>query len=334
MEKFSLLKRKIMSILSRNLCLIFCLLLLSSLGFGQINTNESKTDTAEKIQQERERVREIYNNPKNFDLFPAGNESVVKRVPRKTNEDEKPYTQEELEQIAKQLEPNPEDAARYSNFLTQLKTGLFRLFPNLHCQSKNLIRVDGKCENYIPGSWSYSFRQKERIFEKYNDISFGEEYLIADGFLSQGIFVELGDLPLEEVSLDAEGLKFLVEYQPEAEDAKATRQLAQIAETIKVGDYIYSNKIKPSENTTYAMRVIAYRVKDKDSPRIFPNYGKYGKYFKYRTFNQIDKRIDLTLAFRVIGKDEDGSISILWKELKQQDSPELVFPKVKKSKDK
>jgi hypothetical protein len=38
-----------------------------------------------------------------------------------------------------------------------------------------------------------------------------------------------------------------------------------------------------------------------------------------------DKRVDLTISFRIIRKDADGSITLIWKELATKDVPELVF---------
>ncbi len=41
-----------------------------------------------------------------------------------------------------------------------------------------------------------------------------------------------------------------------------------------------------------------------------------------------DKRIDLTIAFRVVGKEKDGSQIVIWKELNRQNSPELLLGKM------
>ena len=43
-----------------------------------------------------------------------------------------------------------------------------------------------------------------------------------------------------------------------------------------------------------------------------------------------DKRKDLILAFRVIRKTPNGSVTILWKELQQNKAPEIVFQKEEK----
>ncbi|MEP6903577.1 MAG: hypothetical protein ABJA66_17775 [Actinomycetota bacterium] len=43
-----------------------------------------------------------------------------------------------------------------------------------------------------------------------------------------------------------------------------------------------------------------------------------------------DNRIDLTLAFRVIRKEPDGGITLLWKEIERQKSPPIKFPKREK----
>jgi hypothetical protein len=39
-----------------------------------------------------------------------------------------------------------------------------------------------------------------------------------------------------------------------------------------------------------------------------------------------DNRTDLTVAFRIIRKDADGSITLVWKKLVEKTPPEIVFP--------
>ena len=69
---------------------------------------------------------------------------------------------------------------------------------------------------------------------------------------------------------------------------------------------------------TYALRVIAYRG----------NLYKVFNRFRYDVLRG-DNRIDLTLAFRVLRKEKDGSLLILWKELKRGESPKLKRSKKK-----
>lgn len=54
--------------------------------------------------------------------------------------------------------------------------------------------------------------------------------------------------------------------------------------------------------------------------------GRTGKTPPY-VFLQLvsDKRIDLLVAFRIIREDEDGSVSILWKEISRQNAPTIKF---------
>ena len=59
------------------------------------------------------------------------------------------------------------------------------------------------------------------------------------------------------------------------------------------------------------MRVVAYR-NDTDAE------------------NKLDKRVDTILAFRITRKESDGNITILWKELKEQKAPKIIFPKDEK----
>jgi hypothetical protein len=54
---------------------------------------------------------------------------------------------------------NPEDVATYNDFLGTTKTGIFRLFPDNGCVTKNVVRIDPDCANFVPLSSSFSFRE-------------------------------------------------------------------------------------------------------------------------------------------------------------------------------
>jgi len=230
-----------------------------------------------------------------------------------------PFRQKLTSEQKRRLLPE-EDSAKYASFLKQTKTGLIKLFPDVGCEENaNIIRADRQCLNWIPNSAFYSFREREHTTEYLADIRLEKDFLISDGVLSQGILVALGSVPLDNVTLDSAGMNFLVNYQPEQKNKDAYRQTVQITRGIKADKFLYKNTLPAIADTTYALRVIAYR-------------GRFLQTFRRFRFNMLDgdKRTDLTLAFRVVRKSEDGSISLLWKELQRKDAPKLIYEKRKK----
>lgn len=223
----------------------------------------------------------------------------------------------------KLLLPSTNDLVKYAAFLEQPRTGLFKLFPDLGCEENaRVIRVDNDCLNWIPTSAFYSFREKEHTRAFLSDILLKNNVFVSNSYLSQGILVALGDVPLENVSLAGDGMKFLIDYQPSPESGEALKQFNQITRGVKNGKYVYRNVLPAVENMTYGIRAIAYRARAYHT-------------FQGRPFNILegDKRIDLILAFRVVGKDADGAMTLLWKELDRKESPRLVFPKKEKKKE-
>lgn len=221
----------------------------------------------------------------------------------------------------KRLQPNPEDLTRYARFLRQPRTGIFRLMPDLGCtENVNIIRADALCLNYVPESSYYSFREKEHTIEILSDIRLRNGFLISDGILSQGILVNLGEVELENIAPQSEGLKFLAGFAPHAQGIEAQKQYLQMMRGVKLGRYEYKKAHPLIENATYALRVVAYR-------------GNIIRSFRGYRFDLLggDKRIDLTLAFRVVRKEADGSVTLLWKEIERREAPRLVFPKRRKN---
>lgn len=219
--------------------------------------------------------------------------------------------------------PNPEDSVKYKDFLSQPKTGLFRLFPDLDCESKLLVRIDGDCGDAVSHSWSYSFRQKDYSNDILFDVRLKDGNLISDGFYSQGILVDLGDVPLRNISIADEGIKFLVEFKPEKRFKDARNQFLQVEKGIASVNHFYAKSVKAEVNRTYAARLIAYKKQILLSSQFSGSSNDIEKYLKLNN----DKRIDLIIAFRIVRKDEGGNITILWKELNRQNSPKLIFKK-------
>ena len=237
---------------------------------------------------------------------------------------------EEIERIRTLVAPDPEDLERHKIFLAQPGTGLFRLIPDFGCGSKFTIKIDENCLNLAPGTSTYSFRRRDHAADlKYFDIQLEGDNLVSKGFLTQGILTKLGDVPLETISLASSraaaaggALKLLVDFKPEKDIQRVRNQYRQIAAGMEINGHFYSNSIKAEPNQTYAYRVVAYRKSIITVNRFFLNIDDE----RFATLRN-DKRKDLTIAFRVIRRDSDGRITIVWKELARRDSPDLVFPR-------
>lgn len=215
------------------------------------------------------------------------------------------------------LLPDATDAAKYRAFLGNPNTGLVKIFSDTGCENNaNIVRADADCLSSIPNSAFYSFREKEHTNEYLSDVSVKNGFFVADGILSQGILVALGDVSLENLSLKSEGLKFLLEFAPDANSEEALKQTMQITRGARSGGFLYKKTLPIEENTTYAMRVVAYR-------------GKFWRTFNGILYNVLrgDARADLTLGFRVVRKSDDGSVTLLWKELQRKEAPKIIFPK-------
>ena len=228
-----------------------------------------------------------------------------------------PLRKKATKEQKKQLLPKNEDLQAYAQLLAQPKTGIFRLLPDLECETNSLvIKADETCLKAIPESSFYSFREQEHTREIQADLRLKSNYFISDGILSQGILVVLGDVALQNITTQSAGLKFLNDYVPQTLNKEAQKQFLQTAKGVESGGYRYGKIVPVSENTTYALRVIAYK----------------GSIFRiYRGFRfdllEGDKRIDLTLAFRVVRQDKDGGLTLVWKELARRESPKLEFEK-------
>jgi hypothetical protein len=223
--------------------------------------------------------------------------------------------------------PSSEDLAAYKDFLAQPNTGIVRLLPGFNCESKYVVRVDGDCVNLVPGSSFHRFREDALS----GDILFMDDALIAEGFFSNSIMTGLGNIPVNDVSLITGGMKFIVDFSPGTELTEIKKQYAEISKGIITDNHAYSNRLLALADMTYAIRVIAYRNGNNIFKRINRDQlhgvvpSADSKNIMFLALKE-DTRIDLTVSFRIIRKDTDGSITLIWKELSRKEAPEIVFP--------
>jgi hypothetical protein len=186
------------------------------------------------------------------------------------------------------LAPSEEDVATYSEFLQQPDTGLARLLPRETFDNKNSLTIRG-------GGAYYSFTRRTHEYGWGTQIgleqdTFGVTFAGAD----YGMLTRVGDVPLSAITLEHPAAKFLASYDPVIEEPLARSEYTRFANGVKVGDTLYKTHQPAIVNNSYVLRGIHYS----DS--------------------------DVLVAFRVVRKDSDDSVIILWKLLKKYPKPVLA----------
>jgi hypothetical protein len=184
------------------------------------------------------------------------------------------------------LSPASEDESAFAEPLQQQGTGLLRLLPR--------EKYDGKLSIRGGGAY-YSFTRLTHEYGLGSDIGL-EQNNLQVGFAGAdfGFIVKLGDVPLESLSLEYPGAHFLSTFSAPSVEAEARRQHRRAQKGFEVDEFSYSNRLPALVNTTYLLRSV--------------NYGDS----------------DVLVAFRILRKDPDGSVVLIWKMLKKFPAPQLA----------
>ena len=182
---------------------------------------------------------------------------------------------------------------------------------------------------YLDGSSSYSFRTGNYYNTgDFSDIRFNGDKLVTRGSIFElGILVSLGDTAVENVTLADAGLESLRDLPPPQDFEAAHDLAARLVRGIKYAGYVYTDGVAPDDNTTYALRSIAYRYPA-------PNFSAQAisatmaKLSEGLADNQ--NRADAIVVFRIVRRDKDGSVTVFWKELKRVAAPMISVPKDQK----
>ncbi len=186
------------------------------------------------------------------------------------------------------LAPPEEDRKAYSEFLAQPRTGIIRLLPRERWMNKLSTTGDGAF---------YSFVLLRHEYGRGSDIMLDSgRFQVGFAGTDFGFLVNLGDVPLENVSPETEGVRTLAAFQPPQAEPEARRQQRRAGEGFKDGGRSYSNRMAAVVNNTYALRSVSY------------------------------DRSDVRVAFRVVRVDDDGSVILLWKLLENFPKTQLQRP--------
>ena len=232
-------------------------------------------------------------------------------------------TAEQRDLILSKRKVDATDIQGFANFLKQPMTGVFKLFPDIGCVSKNVVRISGECARFVPLSSSFDFRTNRYGDEVYHDIHFENGRIYSDSFFSQGILTAVGEMPIENVGLSDPAIRFLDDFQADTEPRSAMRHAKEFLTGVDSGGFHYADAVEPKENTTYAIRMIAYRLENA-LPPLSPDLSMNELLFHSLA---MDKRVDLIVAFRLLRTDQNGGVTIVWKELSRKDSSKIKFSK-------
>ncbi len=244
----------------------------------------------------------------------------VEKFPVKTEEDRQTF-REQIEPLYRKptdkemefLAPSSGDLDKYREFIDRKNQGIVKLVADIGCDANlDVLSASKECVNYtMPGAGSsYSFRENMHRLKRLSDINFKQNTIQAQGTLTHGIIVNVGDVSIEDVNLETKGAQYLVKLKPAKDINKAADLATRLKAGINDGDFKYASILEAKPDRTYLLRSIAYRG---EAVKVTENIA-------YNEF-EFDKRRDVILAFRIISMDLGKSITFLWKELDDSKSP-------------
>lgn len=186
---------------------------------------------------------------------------------------------------AELLAPSRADQSRFAEFLAQPDTGLIRLLPREKWDYKLSLRGGGAYYYFPKRTQEYGFG---------SDIGL-EQGMFSVGFAGAnfGFIAQLGDIPLENVTMETEFAQFLATFAAPTALPKAREQQRKSGAGFQVGELTYKSHLPALLDSTYLLRSINYELSD------------------------------VLVAFRVVRKDDDGSMILLWKTLSKFPKPHL-----------
>ena len=184
------------------------------------------------------------------------------------------------------LAPTAQDISENAAFLQLRDRGLIKLLPREifdwgTYEIPKRVKVRG-------GGAYYSF------FYISHDNVYGADIELDHNFISldfkapdYGMLMEVGHLPLTDLSADDPRTAFIAAYKPASSRADALCEIKRLRNGLEMNGSLYKLSLPVKVNSTYLLRSI--------------NYG----------------RSDLLVGFRVTRQDRDGSVIIAWRLLKQ-----------------
>jgi hypothetical protein len=219
-------------------------------------------------------------------LCSAPTGASAQSIDRARLETEMVKLRERMKAVEKQfLSPAPEDRAAFKSFLQQPGSGIIRLLPR--------ERFEGRLSMRGGGAY-YSFTRLTHEYGRGSDLELLQGKLSV-GFAGAdfGLLALLGDVSLDDLTLEHPAVEYLLNFETPTKESEARTQARQVDIGLTVNEITYQSHVPARPDTTYILRSINYEGGD------------------------------ILVAFRVVRRDVDGSLVIVWKTLKKFPVPHL-----------
>lgn len=212
------------------------------------------------------------------------------------------------EEHKRRLYPSADEKERFATFLRQPRTGLVRLLQSGECEDDPRLLQAGSCRDAIPpvpgGGTFYSFTRVGYELRQLSDLWLeGDVFRVGFAGSVLGVMTTLGDVPLESVGPERQEVTYLSGLAPPSSLTEARNQFLRNLSGFRLSGHRYGVTAPVRVATTYVLRSTTY---------------KFGDYLDRRR-----KLDDVLIAFRVVGTTTDGSVTLLWKEMRRQKTPKI-----------
>jgi hypothetical protein len=312
--------------------LLLNLIFLTGIGLAQAGQVSGKSDTntpnnspEERQRRAIQRQQDIFKRTRDTDPnINSGGRNSIPRTPSEKAEIEAKIKENlaDWERTRIMLTPPAVYYQKFADKLKNQKWDLGRIFIEKNCDRGKIVQIEEveRCAD-VPavkggGSfYSFRFRNNSGIFGKWWDIHFVGDKFIVGNEIVQGVIAKVGDVEPDKVSKLAE-TKFLSEFKPKKTKAEVKEQAKLLENGLTVNGFTYSNRAPIELNQTYVLRLVAYLEKGE----MFNHYGRK----RTGVFGKPNTGFDALIAFKIVGKEKDGSLIFLWKEL-ENESPRHVL---------
>jgi hypothetical protein len=213
------------------------------------------------------------------------------------------------------LEPPGDIVEKYSQFLRKPRTGIVTLSAHDGCGiDGETVSADQSCLGlqFPGGGTAYSFRVGSYRTPRLADIRLRENILITDSVGQQGILVDLGERAIEDLDLKSAGFQFLAAYEPTSSTDEFQKSSRDFEAGVNRDGFLYRLALFAKANHTFGLRSVAYNGQSTRSI----NGVVYDEYI-------FDKRDDVIVVFMIADVASNGNVTLVWRELRREDSPEL-----------